>query len=99
MAIVAYLVFAVLASVVVNRFAQRSHEADRARAEAQILAGAAASVAASHDDLLPLLESLRAVFAASSVALVAQRDDLWMSDLVSGEAVSDFDVGVTLRHR
>ncbi len=66
---------------------QSSHEADRARAEAQILAGAAASVAASHEDLQPLLESLRAVFAASSVALVVQRDGVWVSDLVSGEAV------------
>ena len=93
-ALIAFLVFAVLASVLVNRFAQSSHEADRARAEAQILAGAAASVAASHEDLQPLLESLRAVFAASSVALVAQRDGVWVSDLFSGEAVSDFDAGV-----
>ena len=93
-ALIAFLIFAVLASVLVNRFAESSHEADRARAEAQILAGAAASVAASHEDLQPLLESLRAVFAASSVALVAQRDGVWVSDLVSGDPVSDFDQGV-----
>jgi len=90
-ALVAFLLFAVSASVIVNRFTQHSHEADRARAEAQILAGAAASVAASHEDLQPLLESLRAVFAATSVAVVAQRDGEWVSDLVSGEATSDFD--------
>jgi len=89
----AFLLFAVSASVVVNRFAQRSHEADRARAEAQILAGAAANVAASHEDLQPLLESLRTVFAASSVALAGRRDGLWTSDLVSGVAISDFDAG------
>jgi len=92
-ALIAFLLFAVSASVVVNRFAQNSHEADRARAEAQILAGAAATVAASHEDLLPLLDSLRAVFAATSVALVAQRDGEWVRDLVSGEAISDFDGG------
>ena len=55
-ALIAFLLFAVSASVIVNRFAERTHEADRARAEAQILAGAAASVAASHEDLQPLLE-------------------------------------------
>jgi two-component system sensor histidine kinase KdpD len=92
-ALVAFLLFAVVASVIVNRFNQSSHEADRARAEAQILAGAAASVAASHEDLLPLLESLRGVFAASSVALVALRDDVWSSDQVSGLAIDDFDTG------
>src|SRR5580693_9026788 len=61
-ALIAFLLFAVSASVIVNRFAGRTHEAERARAEAQILAGAAASVAASHEDLQPLLETLRSVF-------------------------------------
>jgi len=92
-ALVAFLVFAVAASVIVNRFAQRSHEADRARAEAQILAGAAASVATSHEDLQPMLESLRAVFAATSVALMVQRDGVWVSDLVSGLPIDDLDAG------
>jgi len=92
-AIVAFLLFAVAASVIVNRFAQRTHEADRARSEAQILAGAAASVASSHEDLQPLLESLRTVFAASSVALVVERDGQWVSDLVSGEAIDVFETG------
>ena len=92
-AIVAFLLFAVAASVIVNRFSQSTHEADRARAEAQILAGAAASVASSHEDLHPLLESLRAVFAASSVALVVEREGQWVSDLVSGEAIDVFETG------
>jgi len=74
-------------------FLQSTHEADRARAEAQILAGAAASVASSHEDLHPLLESLRAVFAASSVALVVEREGQWVSDLVSGEAIDVFETG------
>ena len=92
-AIVAFLLFAIAASILVNRFAQSTHEAERARAEAQILAGAAASVASSHEDLMPLLESLRTVFAASSVALVVDRDGQWVSDLVSGEAIDVFDAG------
>ena len=92
-AIVAFLLFAVAASVFVNRFAQSTHEADRARSEAQILAGAAASVASSHEALQPLLESLRTVFAASSVALVVEREGQWVSDLVSGEAIDVFETG------
>ena len=69
--LVAFLVFAVSASVLVSRFARRSYEADRARAEAQILASAVATTGTSHEDLLPLLESLRAVFDATSVAIIA----------------------------
>ncbi len=84
-ALVAFLVFAVASSVVVNRFAQRSLEADRARAEAAILAEAAVSFATSHEDLLPLLDSLRNVFAAASVAILALREGEWRADLVSGE--------------
>ncbi len=92
-AIVAFLLFAVAASVIVNLFVQSSHEAERARAEAQILAGAAASLASSHEDLRPLLESLRTVFAATSVALVVDRDGQWVSDVVCGDAIDVFATG------
>jgi two-component system sensor histidine kinase KdpD len=88
-ALVAYLVFAVSASVLVSRFTRRSSEADRARAEAQILASAAATSGTSHEDLLPLLDSLRAVFDATSVALVARRNGMLVSDVVSGEPISE----------
>jgi two-component system sensor histidine kinase KdpD len=40
-----------------------------------------------------MLDALRAVFAASSVALVWLRDGVWVSDLVSGLAIEDFDGG------
>jgi two-component system sensor histidine kinase KdpD len=83
--LVAFLVFAVGASVVVSRFARRSYEADRARAEAQVLAKVVATVGTSHDDLLPLLDSLRAVFDAASVAILVRKDGVWASDVVSGE--------------
>jgi two-component system sensor histidine kinase KdpD len=88
-ALVAFLLFAVGASIVVSRFTQRSLEADRARAEAEILAKAAAHVAASHEDLLPMLESLRAVFDARSVALLNLRQNEWASDIVAGEPLVD----------
>jgi two-component system sensor histidine kinase KdpD len=73
----------------VSRFARRSNEADRARAEAQILASAVATTGTSHEDLLPLLESLRAVFDATSVAIITDRDGEWRPDVVSGEPLGD----------
>jgi two-component system sensor histidine kinase KdpD len=85
----AFLVFAVSASVLVSRFARRSFEADRARAEAQILASAVATTGTSHEDLLPLLDSLRTVFDATSVAIITDHDGAWRPDVVSGEALSD----------
>ena len=94
-ALVAFLVFAVASSVVVNRFTQRSNEASRARAEAEILAKAAASVATSHDDLLPLLESMRNVFAATNVAVLEKSGDEWVPDLVSGGPLSESREGIT----
>ena len=85
--LLAFLVFAVGASVVVGRFARRSHEADRARAEAQVLVKVVATVGTSQEDLLPLLESLRAVFDASSVAVLVQGSDGWEPLVVSGDDV------------
>ena len=87
--LVAFLVFAISASVLVSRFARRSIEAERARAEAQILASAVATAGTSHDDLLPLLESLRAVFDATSVAIITDRDGEWRPDVVSGAPLND----------
>jgi two-component system sensor histidine kinase KdpD len=88
-AIVAFLVFAVGASVLVGQFRQRSNEAERARTEAQVLARAAATVATTRDDLLPLLESLRAIFDLPGVVLLSRRDGLWVPDLQSGEPVDE----------
>jgi len=65
---------AVGASIVVSRFARRSREADRARAEAQVLVKVVATVGTSHEDLMPLLDSLRAVFDASSAAILVRVD-------------------------
>ena len=87
--LVAFMVFAVGASVVVSRFARQSYEADRARAEAQVLAKVVATVGTSHDDLMPLLDSLRAVFDSTSVAILARNDGVWTTDVVSGEPLQD----------
>ena len=87
--LVAFLVFAIAASILVSRFAHRSSEAERARAEAQILASAVATTGTSHVDLLPLLDTLRAVLDATSVAIVTDRDGEWRDDVVSGAPLVD----------
>jgi two-component system sensor histidine kinase KdpD len=86
-AIVAFFIFALGSNILVNLFRQRSSEAERSRAEAEILARAAATVATTRDDLLPLLDSLRAVFAVRTVALLEQREGEWVTELASGEQV------------
>jgi two-component system sensor histidine kinase KdpD len=90
--IVAFLLFAIGAGVVVSQFASRSKEAERARTEAQVLARAAATVTTSSDDLLPLLESLRAIFAIAGVALWARREGEWVTQLECGETVEESNV-------
>ena len=89
--LIAFLVFAVSASFLVSRFARRTYEADRARAEAEILAKAVVTADASHEALLPLLDSLRAVFDATSVAVIKLRDGTWQTDVVSGDALGDLE--------
>ena len=76
-ALVSFLLFAIGASVTVSRLTSRSREAERARAEARILAQTAGTMATSLEDLRPLLESLRLVYAATRVAVVERRDDSW----------------------
>jgi two-component system sensor histidine kinase KdpD len=88
-AIIAFLLFAIGASVVVSQFSQRSKEAERARSEAQVLARAAATVATSTDDLLPLLESLRTIFAIPGITLLVRREGEWAVELASGDPVEE----------
>ena len=86
--IVAFLVFGLGASLAVNEFNRRSGEATRARAEAELLSEAVATVTASREDLRPLLDTLRAVFAVESVSLVRVNDGHDEPEVVSGESVS-----------
>jgi len=84
-ALVAFLVYAVGSSLVLTRFTRRSQEADRARAEAEVLAKAAGTAAASGDDLSPLLDSLRAIFDLDAVAILERVETGWFAQLVSGD--------------
>lgn len=82
----AFVVFSIGASVLVTEFTRRSKEAERARAEAEILTRAAATVATTHDDLGPVLDSLRAILAMKGVALMTRHEGEWSVDLASGES-------------
>ena len=87
--LVAFLIFALAASATVAVLTQHSSEAERARAEARVLAETAAHVGGAHEDLVPLLDSLRQVFAASSVALLVRHESAWSTEVLAGEAPLD----------
>ena len=89
--VVAFLVFGISASLAMNEFHRRSAEATRARAEAELLSEAVATVTTSREDLRPLLDTLRAVFAVESVALVRVNDGHEEAEVVSGEPVTRND--------
>ncbi|MDE3082743.1 MAG: sensor histidine kinase KdpD [Acidobacteriota bacterium] len=96
-ALVAFLAFSIGASIVVSAFTRRSIEAERARAEAEILTKAAATVATTHDDLQPILDSLRVIFDLSRVELVTKFDDAWVPELTSGaEDAGDLSAELTI---
>lgn len=83
-ALVAYLLFGLGASAIMRHLSRRSYEAERARAEAKVLAEATTRLGTSHDDLRPLLDSLRAVLDATSVAIYTKQGERWDLDVVSG---------------
>jgi two-component system sensor histidine kinase KdpD len=86
--IVAFLLFGIGASLAMNEFNRRSGAAVRARAEAELLSEAVATVTTSREDLRPLLDTLRAVFAIEGVALVRLREGDYETEVVSGEVTS-----------
>lgn len=91
--LVAFLIFAVGASIVVSVMSRRTIAAERARAEAQILAKVVTSVGSSRRDLLPVLDALRAVMSASSVAVMTLVEGQWCVDMISGEPPLDVSAG------
>jgi two-component system sensor histidine kinase KdpD len=95
--IVAFLVFGIGASLAMNEFTRRSSEAIRARAEAELLSEAVATATASREDLRPLLDTLRAVFAVETVALVRVGDGHDNPEVVSGESVVRSEAVVEFR--
>ncbi|MDH2904269.1 MAG: DUF4118 domain-containing protein [Actinomycetota bacterium] len=101
-AIIAFLLFGVGASLAMNEFRRRSESARRARAEAELLAEAVATVTTSREDLMPLLDTLRTVYAVPSAALVRVSEGHTVTELVSGDPVEssedtvDFAVNETM---
>lgn len=96
-AIVAFFVFAIGASLAMNEFTRRSSDAARARAEAELLSEAVATVTTSRDDLRPLLDTLRAVFAVEGAALVRVDDAGDHPEVASGRPLSRTDGVVEFR--
>jgi two-component system sensor histidine kinase KdpD len=84
-AIVGFLVFGIGASLAMNEFRRRTDDARRSRAEAELLSEAVATVTTSREDLLPLLETLRSVYAVSMVALMRTTEGRLVPELVSGD--------------
>ena len=91
--LVAFLVFAVGASLLMQSLSQRSREAERARAEARVLAQSATVFGAAREGVRPLLDSLRAVVDATAVALLIESEGEWRAEVVSGDAGADFSSG------
>ena len=86
--VAAFLLFGIGASLAMNEFNRRSAAAIRARAEAELLSEAVATVTSSREDLRPLLDTLRAVFALEGVALVHTGDGHHETEVMSGEVTS-----------
>ena len=85
-ALLVFLVCSLGASAMASAFARRSEQARRARAEARILTRAAATVAVSPDDLLPVLDSLRTVLALDRLAVERRDPTGWTDELSVGAA-------------
>lgn len=109
LALVLFVVVATIVSVVMAISARRSADANRARAEAEVLAGVAATVTA--DDPMRLLAShLRSSFALDAVAIL-RRDERgdWVTETAAGagaptrpedaDAVDEVAPGVVLALR
>ena len=84
-ALLVFLVFSLGASAIASAFARRSEQASRARAEAQILTRAAATVAVSPEDLLPVLDSLRTVLDLDRLAIEHRDGAGWVEELAVGD--------------
>ena len=81
--LVVFLAVAVIVSVVMAIAARRTAEATRARAEAEILAGVAATVTAD-DPMHLLVTHLRSSFGLDAVSILRQDDDGWVVETASG---------------
>jgi two-component system sensor histidine kinase KdpD len=97
-----FLVIAGVVSTLVSVAARRAHEASRARAHAETLAGLSGAVAASLDPLPELVAQLRELFAADAVAVLHEGDDdRWTAEAVAGQSAptrpEDASLSIPLR--
>jgi two-component system sensor histidine kinase KdpD len=74
-AIVVFIASGALVSVLVGQSARHSAEAQRARAEAEVLAVAAARLSADQDPLAAMLAHLRITFGQDAIALFARTSE------------------------
>jgi two-component system sensor histidine kinase KdpD len=97
-ALVAFLAFAAVVSVLVNRLARRNREVDRVRAEAEALARTAGTLAVDADTLPGLVDNIRSIFDLDAVALLAREGAGWLQVAASGtEPPREPDDGEVLR--
>jgi two-component system sensor histidine kinase KdpD len=84
-ALVVFVVSALLASFLVDRVASRSREALQARAEASALARTSGILIGEPNPLPQLLDQLRSTFGLDAVSLLSNRDDGWVLDAAAGD--------------
>lgn len=88
LALVLYIVNAVLVSFVVDRAARRSRTARRAAAESELLASVAGNVLRGEDALAALVGRTREAFSLDAVRLVADGGELASSGAAAGQGAS-----------
>ncbi|MFN8017343.1 MAG: DUF4118 domain-containing protein [Acidimicrobiales bacterium] len=85
LALVAFVLVSVVVSLLVSRAERRAADAQRARREAEALAGAAAGLALSDDPIPSLLDRVRTTFALRSAALFVAEGPGWRVEHTVGE--------------
>jgi two-component system sensor histidine kinase KdpD len=84
LALTVFLATAVVVSALVDLVARRAAEAERARAQSTALARLAATVAASDDPLIRLVEDLRRTFDLDAVAVLRRDGERWHTQACAG---------------
>ncbi len=88
LALLVFVLVAMLVSSVVDLAARRTRQAARAAAESRTLANLAGSVLAAPDALAEMLERVRETFGLTSVTLLEKDEDGWVALASAGPAVA-----------
>jgi len=88
-ALIVFIAVAIAVSVLVDRSAQRSREALRARADATALARSTGSIITADDPMPQLVEQLRTLFSLDAVAVMTRDDQGWAVSAASGDNPPD----------